>query len=66
MPHYFCILQSETTKQYYVGESVDVAARLLKHNAKSTTSTKTRGFLFFIPGNENFATIYRVTDSKIF
>ncbi|WP_407934864.1 GIY-YIG nuclease family protein [Chitinophaga sp. CCNWLW40] len=43
MPHYVYILQSETTKQYYVGESVDVAARLLKHNAKSTTSTKTRG-----------------------
>ncbi|MGO4289696.1 GIY-YIG nuclease family protein [Chitinophaga sp. RAB17] len=34
------MLQSETTHRYYVDESSDVSTRLLRHNAKSTTSTR--------------------------
>jgi len=33
MPYYLYILQSVTTNRYYIGQTVDVAARVAYHNA---------------------------------
>jgi putative endonuclease len=40
MKHYVYILYSEKTNKYYVGSCEDVYVRLQRHNAGSTTSTK--------------------------
>lgn len=40
MPHFVYILYSERTDHYYIGSSADIEARLLRHNAGATTSTK--------------------------
>ncbi len=42
MPHYVYILQSHKDKKYYIGESSDVAARLLFHNSGRQRFTKNR------------------------
>ena len=42
MPHYVYILQSEKDKKYYIGETADVTARLLFHNAGKQRSTRYR------------------------
>ena len=42
MPHYVYILQSEKDKKYYIGETADVTARLLFHNAGMQRSTRHR------------------------
>jgi len=42
MPHFVYILQSLKDKKYYIGETADVAARLLYHNAGRQRSTKNR------------------------
>ena len=42
MPHYVYILQSQKDKKYYIGESSDVAARLLFHNSGKQRSTRNR------------------------
>ncbi len=43
MPYYLYILQSETTNRYYIGQTVDVAARVAYHNANYSLSLKNRG-----------------------
>ena len=43
MPYFLYILQSETTNRYYVGQTVDVAARVAYHNANYSVSLKNRG-----------------------
>jgi putative endonuclease len=43
MPYYLYILQSETTNRYYIGQTVDVAARVIYHNANYSLSLKNRG-----------------------
>jgi putative endonuclease len=40
MPHFVYILYSEKTDHYYIGSSADIEARLLRHNAGATPSTK--------------------------
>jgi putative endonuclease len=42
MPHFVYILQSQKDNKYYIGESSDVAARLLYHNSGKQRSTKNR------------------------
>ena len=42
MPHYVYILQSKKDSKYYIGETTDVAARLLYHNSGRQRSTKNR------------------------
>jgi len=42
MSHYVYILQSLKDKKYYIGETSDVPARLLFHNAGKQRSTKNR------------------------
>ena len=42
MPHFVYILQSLKDNKYYIGETADVAARLLFHNAGRQRSTKNR------------------------
>lgn len=42
MPHFVYILQSQKDKKYYIGETADVAARLLFHNSGRQRSTKNR------------------------
>ena len=42
MAHYVYILQSQKDKKYYIGESADVVARLLFHNAGKQRSTRSR------------------------
>jgi putative endonuclease len=42
MPHFVYILQSLRDNKYYIGETADVAARLLFHNAGRQRSTKNR------------------------
>ena len=42
MPHYVYILQSQKDNKYYIGETADVAARLLFHNSGKQRSTKSR------------------------
>ena len=43
MPYHLYILQSETTSRYYVGQSLDVQARVAYHNANYSLSLKNRG-----------------------
>ena len=43
MPYHLYILQSETTSRYYVGQSVNVDARVAYHNANYSLSLKNRG-----------------------
>ena len=43
MPYHLYILQSETTSRYYVGQSLDVHARVAYHNANYSLSLKNRG-----------------------
>jgi putative endonuclease len=42
MPHFVYLLQSKTDNKYYIGETADVAARLVFHNAGRQRSTKNR------------------------
>ena len=42
MAHYVYILQSQKDKKYYIGESTNVASRLMFHNAGKQRSTKNR------------------------
>ena len=42
MPHFIYILQSKKDGKYYIGETADVAARLLFHNSGRQRSTKGR------------------------
>jgi putative endonuclease len=42
MPYYVYILQSQKDNKYYIGETADVAARLLFHNSGKQRSTKNR------------------------
>jgi putative endonuclease len=42
MPHFVYILQSLKDNKYYIGETADVQARLLFHNAGRQRSTKYR------------------------
>ena len=42
MSHYVYILQSLKDKRYYIGETIDVAARLLFHNSGKQRSTRHR------------------------
>ena len=42
MSHYVYILQSQKDKKYYIGETSNVEARLLFHNAGRQRSTKSR------------------------
>ena len=42
MAHYVYILQSQKDKKYYIGETSNVAVRLLFHNAGKQRSTKNR------------------------
>ena len=42
MLHFVYLLQSQKDKKYYIGETVDVAARLLFHNSGRQRSTKSR------------------------
>ena len=55
MLHYVYILQSLKDKKYYIGETVDVAARLLFHNAGRQRSTRNR-IPFIIIITEEFET----------
>ena len=55
MPHYVYILQSQKDNKYYIGETADVAARLLFHNAGKQRSTSSR-IPFVIVITEQFAT----------
>ena len=43
MPFHVYILQSETSKRYYVGQTQDVKSRLAYHNANYSKSLKNRG-----------------------
>jgi len=43
MAYHLYILQSETTKRYYVGQSVDLHGRVAYHNANYSLSLKNRG-----------------------
>ena len=42
MPHFVYILQSLKDNKYYIGETADVAARLLFHNSGKQRSTRNR------------------------
>ena len=42
MAHYVYILQSLKDKKYYIGETADVAARLLFHNEGRQRATRNR------------------------
>jgi putative endonuclease len=42
MPHFVYILQSQKDNKYYIGETADVAARLIFHNSGKQRSTKNR------------------------
>ncbi len=42
MPHFVYILKSEKDNKYYIGETANVNARLLFHNAGKQRSTKNR------------------------
>jgi putative endonuclease len=42
MPHYVYILQTTSDNKYYIGETADVAARLLFHNSGKQRFTKYR------------------------
>jgi len=42
MSHYVYILQSTKDNRYYIGETTDVAARLIFHNNGNQRSTKSR------------------------
>jgi putative endonuclease len=42
MIHFVYILQSQKDKKYYIGETANVAARLLFHNSGRQRSTKNR------------------------
>jgi len=42
MPHFVYILQSKKDNKYYIGETADVAARLLFHNSGRQRSTRNR------------------------
>lgn len=42
MPHFVYILQSQKDKGYYIGETTNVDARLIFHNAGRQRSTKKR------------------------
>ena len=42
MPHFVYILKSKKDNKYYIGETADVAARLLFHNSGRQRSTKNR------------------------
>ncbi len=55
MPHYVYILQSLKDKKYYIGETEDVDARLLFHNAGRQRSTKNR-IPFILILSEQFET----------
>ncbi len=39
MPHFVYILQSQKDQKYYIGETANVAARLLFHNSGRQRST---------------------------
>jgi putative endonuclease len=43
MPFFLYILQSDTTKQYYTGQTHDVEARLAYHNSNWSKSLRNRG-----------------------
>jgi putative endonuclease len=43
MPFHIYILLSEKTNRYYVGQTIDVAARLAYHNANYSLALKNRG-----------------------
>jgi putative endonuclease len=43
MPYHLYTLQSETTRRYYFGQSVNVDARVAYHNANYSLSLKNRG-----------------------
>ena len=55
MPHFVYILQSLKDSRYYIGETADVASRLLYHNAGKQRSTKSRT-PFIIIFTEEFET----------
>lgn len=55
MPHFVYILNSLKDKKYYIGETADVAARLLFHNSGRQRSTKNR-IPFIIILTEQFET----------
>ena len=55
MSHYVYILQSQKDMKYYIGETADVEARLLFHNAGRQRSTKSR-IPFIIVFTEEFET----------
>ncbi len=42
MPHFVYILKSQKDHKYYIGETADVAARLLFHNSGRQHSTRNR------------------------
>ena len=42
MPHYVYILRSLKDKKHYIGETTDVAARVLFHNSGKQRSTQQR------------------------
>ncbi len=41
--HYVYILQSLSTKRYYIGETKNISDRLKRHNEKRSKATKGRG-----------------------
>jgi putative endonuclease len=43
MLYHVYILQSQTTGRYYIGQSIDVRARIAYHNANYSLSLKNRG-----------------------
>jgi putative endonuclease len=43
MPFYLYILQSTTTKRYYIGQTQEVQTRLAYHTANFSKSLKNRG-----------------------
>ncbi|HSB82697.1 MAG TPA: GIY-YIG nuclease family protein [Candidatus Methylomirabilis sp.] len=43
MPYWVYILKSESTGQFYVGQTNDVEDRLRRHNAGRVTATRNRG-----------------------
>ncbi len=46
--HYVYVLQSKEDNDFYIGYTIDLKQRLLKHNAKKNFSTKGRTPLNFI------------------
>ena len=55
MAHWVYILQSETSGRYYVGQTDDVARRVVYHNRGLSRSTRGRG-LWKLVYKEAFAT----------